>query len=278
MFKLLVVAPNGKQKIEEYPDMSGKYFDESKVLWDERLHGPMPDIELGHMSVEFVDEPVLDAVGDPVYENMEVPVLDEEGNPVTREITQPVFDSEMNPVYEMIEEPVFDEEGNPTYAQVEDPETGEMVDDLENPITQMVPNYMAPVMETVQVPVTQPVPNPEAPMTTQRRTLVIGEKTPEHAAAEAAEAMQAFMDRGEKAQAVGAKIIAAVWAMNESKEIDAAAFSAIMADENLKQIERLLWNGSLKTAKTLIQSLGTELFSAEEKAQVIALIDASGLV
>jgi hypothetical protein len=80
-----------------------------------------------------------------------------------------------------------------------------------------------------------------------------------------------------KAQEVGAKIIARVWAINESKQLNAQSFNALMNDASLSRIERLLWTGSLKTAKILITSLDDTYFSADEKAEILAMIDNSGL-
>lgn len=46
--KLLVNAPTGEQQLIEIGD-GGGYFDESRVLWDERTDGPLPSITLGGM-------------------------------------------------------------------------------------------------------------------------------------------------------------------------------------------------------------------------------------
>jgi hypothetical protein len=54
LFKLLVVSPQDKQEIVEVEE-SGGYYDESKVLWDERKHGLLPEITLGAMVVQEVD-------------------------------------------------------------------------------------------------------------------------------------------------------------------------------------------------------------------------------
>lgn len=48
MYKLLVAAPSGRQQIV-FVEASGAYYDESAVMWDERVDGVMPDIELGKM-------------------------------------------------------------------------------------------------------------------------------------------------------------------------------------------------------------------------------------
>ena len=46
--KLLVNAPTGEQQLIEVGE-GGGYFDASRVLWDTRTDGPLPEIELGGM-------------------------------------------------------------------------------------------------------------------------------------------------------------------------------------------------------------------------------------
>ncbi len=75
MAKLLVNNPANEQEVIEVGP-GGGYFDESRVLWDERKHGDLPAIQLGGMVATDVAEPVLDDAGQPV--------LDADGNPVTR--------------------------------------------------------------------------------------------------------------------------------------------------------------------------------------------------
>lgn len=48
MYKLLVNTPSGKQEIIEV-SASGGYFDNSRVLWDERVDGELPLVTLGKM-------------------------------------------------------------------------------------------------------------------------------------------------------------------------------------------------------------------------------------
>lgn len=48
MPNLLVNSPNGKQEIINISE-TGSYFDQTKVLWDERVDGMMPEITLGKM-------------------------------------------------------------------------------------------------------------------------------------------------------------------------------------------------------------------------------------
>lgn len=83
--------------------------------------------------------------------------------------------------------------------------------------------------------------------------------------------------RGLTSQNAGAEIIAAVWALNEVKleagTLTAQQFQAILADQSLALIERLLWNGSLRSAKSLIQAYAGDLFTTEDKALIVSLID-----
>lgn len=69
MSKLLIVNPAGAQEVIEI-GRGGAYFDLSKVLWDERIDGPLPDVTIGGMvrieAVPAVPEteflPAVDAV------------------------------------------------------------------------------------------------------------------------------------------------------------------------------------------------------------------------
>lgn len=75
------------------------------------------------------------------------------------------------------------------------------------------------------------------------------------------------------AQAIGSEIIAKVWTINETKTLTQAEFLAIIADEDLARIERLLKSGSLKTAKALIQAYQGTAFSASEKTEILNIIE-----
>lgn len=78
-----------------------------------------------------------------------------------------------------------------------------------------------------------------------------------------------------KAQEKGAKIIGRVWAINESKNMSPQAFGAIVNDATLQRIERLLWSGSLKTAKILIQTSPnlTDYFTQGEIDEILGMLD-----
>lgn len=50
MCKLLVKLPTGEQSIEVI-DETGEYFDRSRIMWDTRTQGEMPQVEVGKMAV-----------------------------------------------------------------------------------------------------------------------------------------------------------------------------------------------------------------------------------
>ena len=79
---------------------------------------------------------------------------------------------------------------------------------------------------------------------------------------------------GKACQEFGAELIAWVHSVNEAKALTIEQFQAILNDATLAQIERCLWNGSVKTAKILIQAMQPGLFSQEEKDAILAKIDA----
>lgn len=91
-------------------------------------------------------------------------------------------------------------------------------------------------------------------------------------------AKKRLLDLGQKRQLLGSQIIAQVFSLNESKGLSAESFQAMLQNTTLQNIERLLKNGSLRTAKVLIQSLDGTFFTDSEKSEIIATIDSSGLV
>jgi hypothetical protein len=73
---------------------------------------------------------------------------------------------------------------------------------------------------------------------------------------------------------LGMDIIADIRTLNKAKLLAGTlTLNELFADQNVALIERLLWLGSLTTAKGLIQGLAV-FYSAEEKAPIIAKIDA----
>jgi len=80
-----------------------------------------------------------------------------------------------------------------------------------------------------------------------------------------------------KNQSKGRLVLAHIYALNMYK-IRAEIFTQeqlalLLQDESLKIIERMLLNGSMETAKTLIQSDTTGYFSSDEKIEILAFID-----
>lgn len=73
---------------------------------------------------------------------------------------------------------------------------------------------------------------------------------------------------------LGMDIMADIRTLNKAKiSAQTLDFAALLADSTVANIERALWNGSLDTAKALINGLQS-FYSAEEKAPIIAKIDA----
>lgn len=73
------------------------------------------------------------------------------------------------------------------------------------------------------------------------------------------------------AQAQGAEIIAYVTAINDSKAITIDQVQALLMDAKLQEIQQCLWVGALQTAKLLIQNYDNPFYSAQDKANILAL-------
>lgn len=87
MPRLLVNAPSGNQELILI-DWTGGYFDASRVVWDERTDGPLPDITIGGMvRVEAV--PAIEATE-------ETPGVD--AVPASLEFSQELLDSRVSAV------------------------------------------------------------------------------------------------------------------------------------------------------------------------------------
>lgn len=83
---------------------------------------------------------------------------------------------------------------------------------------------------------------------------------------------QTKLSEGKARQELGSLIIAKVYSINEGKNINAQQFSALMSDPTLERIERLLWTGSLRTAKLMIQNLDNTYFTDNEKASILSIL------
>lgn len=76
---------------------------------------------------------------------------------------------------------------------------------------------------------------------------------------------------------LGGSIIAKIRDINKAKLVSGAMseaqFVAMMADPVYEKIERMIWNGSHSYAKALIQATDNTYYSADDKAEIINLID-----
>lgn len=91
----------------------------------------------------------------------------------------------------------------------------------------------------------------------------------------------ALLQTGLARQQAGAQIIAQVYALNEANiaagSLSPAQLTAMLEDASLATIERLLWNGSLATALSLIQASVTlpTYFSSAQITQIENAINAA---
>lgn len=84
---------------------------------------------------------------------------------------------------------------------------------------------------------------------------------------------ESLINDGKSRQELGALVIAKVYSINESKNISAQQFAAMIADANLERIERMLWTGSLRTAKMMIQALDNTYFTPDEKSTILSMLE-----
>ncbi len=70
-FKLLVKTPEGEQKIIEI-EKTGNYFDQTCIIWDERLHGKLPEKVPTNAQRFWEDILVKDNNGKQIYEKIAV--------------------------------------------------------------------------------------------------------------------------------------------------------------------------------------------------------------
>jgi hypothetical protein len=76
----------------------------------------------------------------------------------------------------------------------------------------------------------------------------------------------------------GSELMAEIVAINEERfelgVLTPATFQAMLNDPILFKIERLLWNGSIVSAKTLIQNIDETYFNSTHKEYLIDRMDA----
>ena len=71
----------------------------------------------------------------------------------------------------------------------------------------------------------------------------------------------------------GEGVMDKVFAINMSKNLSPQQFQALLQNPTLGAVERLLKNGSLATAKALIESMDETYYTGPEKASIISDID-----
>ena len=86
-------------------------------------------------------------------------------------------------------------------------------------------------------------------------------------------ALNAAIELGLKRQEKGRAILAKVFAINGSKNLSQEVFLTLLSSPVLANIERCLQNGSLTTAKSIIQGMDETYYTTQEKASIISDID-----
>lgn len=77
---------------------------------------------------------------------------------------------------------------------------------------------------------------------------------------------------GLKRQQIGSQIMAKVFRINTQKNLSIEQFELLMNDIQMARLERLIWNGSLGTAKLLIQNMNNTFFTNDEKNEILELL------
>jgi hypothetical protein len=83
------------------------------------------------------------------------------------------------------------------------------------------------------------------------------------------------LEKSKLALALGADLVAEIRLININKNMSAEVYLALIQDQSLAAIERLLWVGSFETAKAFIQSYDGPFYTSEEKLSIITLIDSA---
>lgn len=88
---------------------------------------------------------------------------------------------------------------------------------------------------------------------------------------------QADEAKGLLNQRIGQTVLAKIYAINAQKTrmnlLSAEQLSAMLSDSTLKNVERLLLNGSLASAVALIQAMPDQYFNAENKQMILDYIN-----
>lgn len=85
--------------------------------------------------------------------------------------------------------------------------------------------------------------------------------------------LNAAIELGKSRRLAGEAICDKIFAINMSKNLSPQQFQALLQNPTLGAVERLLKNGSLATAKALIESMDETYYTGPEKASIISDID-----
>jgi hypothetical protein len=83
------------------------------------------------------------------------------------------------------------------------------------------------------------------------------------------------LEKSKLALALGADLVAEIRLLNINKNMSAEVYLALIQDQSLAAIERLLWVGSFETAKAFIQAYVGPYYTEEDKIFIISLIDSA---
>ena len=132
--------------------------------------------------------------------------------------------------------------------------------------TAIVPNTGHPAYYDQQGNLLQAAVDPDTIEVPDAFTIEITDVTQEYVE-------RAAIALGKKRREAGEAITDKVFAINMSKNLSPQAFQALLQNPTLGAVERLLKNGSLTTAKSLVQGMDETYYTAQEKASIIADID-----
>ncbi len=83
------------------------------------------------------------------------------------------------------------------------------------------------------------------------------------------------LEKSKLALALGADLVAEIRLLNINKNMSAEVYLALIQDQSLAAIERLLWVGSFETAKAFIQGYSGPYYTEDDKIFIISLIDST---
>jgi hypothetical protein len=83
------------------------------------------------------------------------------------------------------------------------------------------------------------------------------------------------LEKSKLALALGADLVAEIRLININKNMSAEVYLALIQDQSLAAIERLLWVGSFETAKAFIQAYVGPYYTEDDKIFITSLIDSA---